>query len=336
MCAREQLWLPASGRRALGLRAPGAPPAFEVVCGAGLHARRLHGLEAQGHRCEDLLRFPQSQYHVLDRTIGDRDPSSGMGHDPDRRHAVGGQLRGLLNDDRGYRREPVQRRRAADDCHGGLHRQRKEHAVLLFLLLCVRHHGPGAGSRAALDFDRFRLGAHDELSGRRAGQPDGGREDRQHECQVAPVFGTGPTSYIGASTQTAQFIVVRLATGPDYTITHPTSGSLHSVSCTSSLPCDKADLSTSTSGNSPAYSTGDSNSFMGDVISVDSNLDFRVDAIYAGNVVTNSTPPPTYRGKMYRLATTAVSGTQPETFSNWGILSGSNRVPTVLLAHFAR
>jgi len=149
------------------------------------------------------------------------------------------------------------------------------------------------------------------------------------------VFGTGPTSYIGASTQTAQFIVVRLATGPDYTITHPTSGSLHSVSCTSSLPCDKADLSTSTSGNSPAYSTGDSNSFMGDVISVDSNLDFRVDAIYAGNVVTNSTPPPTYRGKMYRLATTAVSGTHPETFSNWGILSGSNRVPTVLLANFA-
>ena len=149
------------------------------------------------------------------------------------------------------------------------------------------------------------------------------------------VFGTGPTSYIGASTQTAQFIVVRLATGPTYTITHPTSGSLHSVSCTSSLPCDKADLSTSTSGNSPAYSTGDSNSFMGDVISVDSNLDFRVDAIYAGNVVTNSTPPPTYRGKMYRLATTAVSGTHPETFSNWGILSGSNRVPTVLLANFA-
>src|SRR3989475_12609579 len=38
---------------------------------------------------------------------------------------------------------------------------------------------------------------------------------------------------------------------------------------------------------------------------------------------------------MYRLATTAVSGTHPETFSNWGILSGSNRVPTVLLANFA-
>src|SRR5207249_1669852 len=37
------------------------------------------------------------------------------------------------------------------------------------------------------------------------------------------VFGTGPTSYIGASTQAAQFIVVNLATGPSYTITNPTN-----------------------------------------------------------------------------------------------------------------
>src|SRR3989442_10567635 len=65
------------------------------------------------------------------------------------------------------------------------------------------------------------------------------------------VFGTGPTSYIGASTQTAQFIVVNLGSGPTYNITHPMSGSLHSVSCTIPLPCDKADLSTSTLGNSP-------------------------------------------------------------------------------------
>jgi len=155
------------------------------------------------------------------------------------------------------------------------------------------------------------------------------------------VFGTGPTSYIGASTQTAQFFVVRLGTGPDYTITHPTTGSLHSVSCTSSAPCDKADLSTAYTGNSPAFPLRDAsgnpvlNSFMGDVISVDSNLDYRVDVIYAGSTITNSPSPPTYIGKMFRLATTAVSGTHPETFSNWGILSGSNRVPTVLLSTFA-
>jgi type IV pilus assembly protein PilY1 len=149
------------------------------------------------------------------------------------------------------------------------------------------------------------------------------------------VFGTGPTSYIGASAQTSQFFVVNLGAGPDYTITHPTSGSLHSVSCTTSVPCDKAILSMATSGNSPAYSTGDSNSFMGDVTALDSNLDYRVDTIYAGNVLTNNPSPPTFTGKMYRLATSAVSGTRPETLSNWGILSGSNRVATVLLADFA-
>ncbi len=149
------------------------------------------------------------------------------------------------------------------------------------------------------------------------------------------VFGTGPTSYVGASTQASQFFVANLSTGPNYTVTHPTSGSLHSVSCTSSAPCDKAVLSTVLTGNSPAYSTGDSNSFMGDVISLDSNLDYRVDAIYAGNVITNSSSPPNYTGKMYRLATSALSGTNPENYSNWGIVSGANRVPTVLLADFA-
>src|SRR2546425_789337 len=62
-----------------------------------------------------------------------------------------------------------------------------------------------------------------------------------------------------------------LATGPSYTITNPTNGSLHSVACTSAVPCDKANLNTAYTGNSPAYPTGDSNSFMADVISLDSN-----------------------------------------------------------------
>ena len=149
------------------------------------------------------------------------------------------------------------------------------------------------------------------------------------------LLGTGPTSYIGASTQASQFIAVNLATGPDYIISHPATGSLHSVSCSGSQKCDKAVLNTAISGNSPAFSTGDSNSFMGDVISLDANLDYRGDAIYAGNVITNSSSPPTYIGKMYRLATGAISGTHPETFSNWGVLSGTTRVPTVLLATFA-
>ncbi len=165
--------------------------------------------------------------------------------------------------------------------------------------------------------------------------PSGDAKTDNTNAKWLAVFGTGPTSYIGASTQTAQFIAVNLATGPAYSITNPTSGSLHSVSCTTSIPCNNAVLSTAYTGNSPTFSTGDSNSFMGDIISVDANLDFRVDVIYAGNVVTNSSSPPTYIGKMYRLATDAVSGTNPETLSNWGFMSGSTRVPTVLLANFA-
>src|SRR2546425_12504217 len=94
-----------------------------------------------------------------------------------------------------------------------------------------------------------------------------------------------------------------LATGPSYTITNPTNGSLHSVACTSAVPCDKANLNTAYTGNSPAYPTGASNSFLADVISLDSNLDYRVDVMYAGTVMTNSASPPTFIGKMYRLTT---------------------------------
>jgi type IV pilus assembly protein PilY1 len=173
------------------------------------------------------------------------------------------------------------------------------------------------------------------LSGSNSGKTD------NTSAKWLAVFGTGPTSYIGASTQSAQFIVVQLSTGPDYTITPLTSGSLAGVSCTSSIPCDKAVLSTAYTGNSPAFPLRDAsgnpvlNSFMGDVIGLDSNLDFRVDVIYAGSTITNSSSPPTYIGKMFRLATSAVSGTHPETLSNWGITSGSNQVPTVLLSTFA-
>jgi len=61
--------------------------------------------------------------------------------------------------------------------------------------------------------------------------------------------------------------------------------------------------------------TGDRNAFMGDLISVDANLDYRVDAIYGGNTICNdSTSPascsgaggsltPNWIGKMYRFTT---------------------------------
>ena len=121
------------------------------------------------------------------------------------------------------------------------------------------------------------------------------------------VFGSGPTGYIGNSTQKAKFFVVNLMTGPTY------SAGAYS---------------------GPTFSTNDANSFMGDVITLDSNLDFRVEAIYAGNVITSTTTPPSFKGKMYRLTT----GSSTDT-TTWGIAcSGTcetTRKPSALISSFA-
>jgi type IV pilus assembly protein PilY1 len=122
------------------------------------------------------------------------------------------------------------------------------------------------------------------------------------------VVGTGPTGYDGSSAQTAKILAINLATGPG-------------------------------TGNSlvTTFSSGDGTSFMGDVSTVDVNLDFRVDVVYMGNVICNATgapcsgsAPPAWVGKLYRLTT---GGGSP-TLNTWGIASGVNRVPTVLLATF--
>src|SRR5207249_1428532 len=77
------------------------------------------------------------------------------------------------------------------------------------------------------------------------------------------------------------------------------------------------------------FPTSDANAFMGDLITLDVDLDFRVDTTYLGNVIKNGGNPDWF-GKLYRLTT---GGGNPN-LSMWGIGSGSNRVPTVLLATF--
>jgi type IV pilus assembly protein PilY1 len=117
------------------------------------------------------------------------------------------------------------------------------------------------------------------------------------------VVGSGPTGYDGSSAQTSTFFAINLQTGP-------------------------------TSGNVFSFPTGDANSFMGDLISVDANLDYRADVVYAGNQIKTGSVP-SWAGKLYRLTTGSAmpfgGSTNPTT---WGLLSGSNRVPTVLLATF--
>lgn len=112
--------------------------------------------------------------------------------------------------------------------------------------------------------------------------------------------GSGPTGYSGSSVQVGKMFAVDLATGPGI-------------------------------GNSlvSTFPTSDANAFMGDLISLDADFDFRVDATYLGNVINNGGGPD-WAGKLYRLTT---GGGSPDP-TMWGISSGANRVPTVLLTTF--
>jgi type IV pilus assembly protein PilY1 len=120
------------------------------------------------------------------------------------------------------------------------------------------------------------------------------------------VFGSGPTGYNGNSTQVAKFFVVDLVAGPSYGDVGGFTG--------------------------PSFSTGDANSFMGDVLTVDVQLDYRVDVIYAGNTISNGEGTPNFYGKLYRLTTGASTNT-----GTWGVpVAGADgaRKPTVLLSSF--
>ncbi len=116
------------------------------------------------------------------------------------------------------------------------------------------------------------------------------------------VFGSGMTSYDGSIAQTANLYAVDLAAGP---------GSANSS--VTKMPA------------------GSWNSWMGDVIAVDVNFDWRYDAVYVGRAINDGSTP--WRGKMYRL-TTGGCASAPCTPGTWGIASGSNRIPTEVLDTF--
>ncbi len=130
------------------------------------------------------------------------------------------------------------------------------------------------------------------------------------------VIGSGPTGYDGSSAQTGKIFAINLQTGP---IDPATGSNLFST-----------------------FTTGDAYSFMGDAITLDADLDFRTDTAYLGNAICNTagTPcngsaPPSWIGKLYRLATGSAFpygvSTSP---SSWGVASGTSRAPTLLLATF--
>jgi len=116
------------------------------------------------------------------------------------------------------------------------------------------------------------------------------------------VVGSGPTAYDGSSAQFAKMFALEMrkpwTANSNLTIT--------------------------------TYSTSDNNAFMGDLITLDSDLDYRADALYAGDVI-KTTGTPIWAGKLYRL-TTASGNTDP---AAWGVAAGINRAPSVVISSFS-
>ncbi len=121
------------------------------------------------------------------------------------------------------------------------------------------------------------------------------------------LFGSGPTSYeikdnVTGLAQSANIYAVDLKTGPG-----------------------------AANGQVTTMPSGSWNSFMGDLVGVDKDIDYRGDVAYVGRVIHDGVLP--WRGKMYRL-TMGTCSSAPCTTSTWGVASGANRVPTEMIDTF--
>lgn len=120
------------------------------------------------------------------------------------------------------------------------------------------------------------------------------------------VFGSGPNGYQAdlpsAPSQSAKLYVVDLKNGPKVAA----SGSL------TTMPI------------------GSWRSFVGHVVSIDKDLDWRTDVAYMGRTIHDGSLP--WRGKMYRLTMNCPAA--PCTPDTWGIANGANRTPTEVIDTF--
>ena len=120
------------------------------------------------------------------------------------------------------------------------------------------------------------------------------------------IFGSGPNGYQvdlpAAPSQSAKLYVVDLKNGPKVAA----SGSL------TTMP------------------VGSWRSFMGHVVSIDKDLDWRTDVAYVGRTAHDGVLP--WRGKMYRLTMNCQA--DPCTPDTWGIANGANRTPTEVIDTF--
>jgi type IV pilus assembly protein PilY1 len=129
------------------------------------------------------------------------------------------------------------------------------------------------------------------------------------------IFGSGPTSYAitdesNGVKQGSKLFAIDILAGPGAANVGVTS------------------LSVSAATNSSWKA------FMGDLATVDLDLDYRVDTAYAGSLIYDDEKDDDrlWRGAMYRL-TTSCPGTSCSP-ATWGITSGSGRVPTAVIETF--
>ena len=122
------------------------------------------------------------------------------------------------------------------------------------------------------------------------------------------VAGSGPTGYDGRAGQISKLFVINMATGP---------GTANSL------------VNTLIVGN------GTVNGVVGDMKSLDRNLDFRSDVVYFGRAMNNTSP---WHGKIYRLtmgSSLPFGETNPNTWGVAGTGSAAGyRVPTEVLDTF--
>jgi hypothetical protein len=131
------------------------PAAVAVVDESRLQPRLLCGSQTDSGGCEDL--------HAR------RGPSKRLGHDSDRGIPHGRELWKLC----------VRHRRPSDDGQ-----YQRDAPYFLQCLLCARYHQSGCQSQTSLELQRCRVGAYDSLSDGDPCEPNGGFEDRQHQCEV--------------------------------------------------------------------------------------------------------------------------------------------------------
>ena len=123
------------------------------------------------------------------------------------------------------------------------------------------------------------------------------------------IFGSGPNGYsadlptppLPASPQTAKLYVVDLKAGPGVGFANVTR-----------MP------------------VGTFNAFMGHIVAVDKDLDWRTDVAYAGRTIHDGALP--WRGKMYRLKMSCAAN--PCSPTTWGIPNGPDRIPTEVIDTF--